>query len=290
MLRFRLLPLALFGAIVVAFAGCGDDGDARTEAGLRKAAESSARALLEGDFETAYRAVAKECRDQVSLDQFSTQARQAFTIVEAFFGVKMKDFEVEGVEIRNFTPDGADVAIDLRAPKGLEEMGGQAEFQPWKWEGGRWVLADCSGLLGDMAGGEPSATGTAVPLGSGPRLGEAVEAGDAIVTVHTVEDPARIDAPAEEGKRFIAFDVSVEAAKGSVNVNSFNFSVQSQDGYVFDPAFFGREPALGSTELQQGRRVRGWVSFEVPKDARIVALYANLGFVGPDTLVLDLTR
>lgn len=59
---------------------------------------------------------------------------------------------------------------------------------------------------------------------------------------------------------------------------------------MFEPAFLGREPALGSTELQQGRRVRGWVTFEVPKDARIVALYANLGFVGPDTLVLDLTR
>jgi hypothetical protein len=298
MVRIRWFVLALLGAIAVALAACGGgNGDARTEEGLRKAAETAARASLKGDFKAFYNTFSKECRDQVSREAFEAQSRLAFTFVETFLGVKMKDFEVESVEIRNFTPDAAEVAIKLRPPKGAEMFSDPGEFESWKWENGRWVVAECTGLLGDLApgggstdfgGGGPSAT--AVPLGSGPRLGEAVKVDAATVTVNAFEDPAKVDANPAEGSRFVAFDVTIEATTGPVSVSSFSFTAQSKDGFVFDAAFFGRQPELRSQDLAQGRKIRGWVTFEVPRDQRIVALFANFSFSGADTLVADLTR
>jgi hypothetical protein len=256
-----------------------------------------AEAMLAGDYRKAYDSVSKECRDQVTFEEFESTMKLGVTFVEAFLGVKFKDFEITDVQVRNFTPDGGEVGITLKPPKeipGFDELEGAGDFEPWKWEDGKWVAADCSGLGGGPFGDDgdgATAAPTVPPPGSGPKLGETVDAGPARVTVHAVEDPARnTDGEPERGNRFVAIDVSIQAARGSVAVATFDFTVQDESGYVYDAAFFGRAPELRMTDLAQGRQVRGWVTFEVPQGAKLVAVYADLDFPKPETLILDLTR
>ena len=298
MLRLRALAALALGAAVILFAAAcgGGDGQARTEEGLKRAAREAAEGLFKGDYRKWYDSYAKECRDQVDFKEFESTTRLGVVFIEQLAGVKLKDFKVAGVEVRNFTKDGAEVAVTIEAPKaaeGFEDFAGAGEFEPWKWEDGRWVAADCSGLAGGSGDdfGDSGPAPTVPPPGSGPKLGETVEAGKARVTVHAVEDPARApDAVVEPGRRLVAIEVSIEAAKGSVSVATFDFTVQDEQGYTYDPAFFGREPALKMTDLAQGRTIRGWVTFDVPKDAKLVAVYADLDFPKPETLVADLTR
>ncbi|WBL37420.1 DUF4352 domain-containing protein [Tepidiforma flava] len=300
MTRPRPVLLALLGALAVILAvACGGGGSQpRTENGLETAARQAAEAMIKGDYRKAYDAFSKECREQVPFSEFESTTKLGVMFLEAFAGVKFKDFEITKVEVRNFTEDGGEVSITMKPPKALEGFGeGAGEFEPWKWEDGKWVVADCSGLGGggglfdgDADGGS-SAAPTVPPPGSGPKLGETVDAGSARVTVRAVEDPVRdtVFAPGD-GKRYVAFDITIEAARGKVSVSGFDFTVQDEDGFVYDYAIAGREPALKMTDLAQGRQVRGWVTFEVPQDAKLVALYADLDFPRPETLVLDLTR
>jgi hypothetical protein len=297
MLRFRTLAALALGAIVLTLAGActGGGGQARTEEGLKRAAREATEAVFKGDYRAVYDSFAKECRDQVDYKEFEATTRLGVAFVEQLAGVKLKDFKVTGVEVRNFTKDGAEVSVTNQAPKaaeGFEGLAGAGDFEAWKWEDGRWVATNCSGLGGGAGDfGDSGPAPTVPPPGSGPKLGETVEAGKARVTVHAVEDPARApDAVVEAGRRLVAVEVSIEAAKGSVSVATFDFTVQDEKGYTYDPAFFGREPALKMTDLAQGRTVRGWVTFDVPKDAKLVAVYADLDFPKPETLVADLTR
>lgn len=297
--RPRPILLALLGAFaVILAAACGGGGSQpRTEAGLKNAARQAAEAMIKGDYRKAYDSFSKECREQVPFSEFESTTKLGVVFLEAFTGVKFKDFEVTNVEVRNFTEDGGEVSITMKAPKELDGFGEEpGEFERWKWEDGKWVVADCSGLggdglFGDDSGGDTSAAPTVPPPGSGPKLGETVDAGNARITVRAVEDPVRESTfSPDAGKRYVAFDITVEAARGKVSVSGFDFTVQDDDGFVYDYAIAGREPALKMTDLAQGRQVRGWVTFEVPQDAKLVALYADLDFPRPETLILDLTR
>lgn len=300
--RLRPALLAFVLAIAaLAAAACGGGGQQKSEDGLKKAARQAAESMVAGNYRAAYDAYAKECRDQVDFNEFEANARLAVVFVEAFLGVKLKDFNVTDVQVRNFTGDAGEVSVTIKPPKdipGFDDLDEPGTFEPWKWEDNRWVVADCAALSdggffgGDGDGGDSSgAVPTVPPAGSGPRLGEEVTAGKAVVRVLTVEDPARVpNVDPNPGNRYIALDVSVQATSDRVSVSPFDFTVQDADGYVYDSTYFGREPALGSTDLAPGRTIRGWVTFEVPADARLVAAYASLDWPRPDTLILDFTR
>ncbi|WP_322796606.1 DUF4352 domain-containing protein [Tepidiforma sp.] len=298
----RLMAPIPFLLVLFAAAACGGgDGDSRTEEGLQEAARKATQAMLKGEYETAYNAFAKECRDQVSLEAFRSSTQLAMTFVQAFLGASLSEFSVEKVEVQNFSPDRGEVRVTLKPPQKLADRQDLADFtepnewEPWKWEDGRWVVADCSGLAGFGDAGDTGVDSgpqpTAVPLGSGPKLGETVDAGEVKVTVRAFEDPAQTS-PREpgEGQRFVAIDVVVEGVSGDPSVGAFDFSVQDRDGYVYPSSFGEREPALQMTQLAPGRQVRGWVTFEVPENADIVAVYADVAFPDPEVLVADLTR
>ncbi len=300
-LRPVVLAVLLALAALIATACGGSDGQQKSEEGLKKAARQAAEALLAGDYRVAYDAFAKACREKVDFKEFEATSRLGVVFVEGFLGVKFKDFKVTDVQVRNFTGDAGEVSITIKPPEeipGFEDFEEPGEFEPWAWEDGRWVTTDCSGLDeggffgdGDDAGTGSGAAPTVPPPGSGPRLGEQVTAGKAVVTVLAVEDPARaagFDPPA--GKRHVALEVSVEARSGEVSLSPFDFTVQGTDGYVYDSTYFGREPLLTSTDLAPGRTIRGWITFEVPADAKLAAAYTSLDWPRPETLIFDFTR
>lgn len=67
----------------------------------------------------------------------------------------------------------------------------------------------------------------------------------------------------DPGRRFVAFDVTIEQVGGSHLASEFNFQLTDVEGFAYDTAFLGAEPPLQMIDLGKGQKTRGWVTFEV---------------------------
>lgn len=296
----RVLPgiLAALVLLFVSACGGGGSGDAKSEEGLEKAVRRAAEGIFGGNLRDAYNSYSKECRDQTPYSEFAAGMQLAEAFMEAFTGTKLKDIKVKDVEVRNFEGDRAEARVIVEA-KGLDGFEtGEDDWAEWMWEDGKWVQVDCGDLGPDgVLGGAGDDTSTSdqqpVPApGSGPAVGTAIEAGGSRYTVHSIEDPAK---PGEffgpdPGKRWVVIEVTQEALDRQASGSPFDFTVQDKDGFIYDFEFGEKEPEFTSRELAPGQRQRGFITFEVPEDAELVAVWVDADFPKPHTLIADLTR
>jgi hypothetical protein len=138
--------------------------------------------------------------------------------------------------------------------------------------------------------------GTVEPAGqptSGPatqatsttyRVGDRVRIGDdqffGLLEVDLDVEPSGIAKPGE-GKKWIAVLAEIEgiAATGA-SYNPLFFTVRDSDGFEYAFTLFGKEPSLkSSNDLAPGDKVRGWVTFEVPKSATGLTLRYEAGLL-----------
>jgi len=292
----RALMMILAGAALLLAACGGDDGgDGKNEKGLEKAAERAAKGLFGGDLHDTYDAYSKECREQASFDQFKAGMVLAEAFMEAFTGAGFDDIEVKEVKTRNFDGEKGEALLVLDAG-GLEGFdSSEEEWSEWVWEDGAWVQTDCS----DMGGGADEGEASEIPTqevpkpGSGPAVGTPVEAGGSRYTVHSVTDPAPKGeyAQPKPGNRWITIEVTQEALEKKVSGGgAFDFSVQDKDGFIYDYTFGGKEPEFKMMDLAIGQRQRGFITFEVPENAEVVAIWVDANWPKPQTLIADLTR
>ena len=129
---------------------------------------------------------------------------------------------------------------------------------------------------------------TPTPL---PKAYRTIRVGDSYYTVNEVRDPVPSRYDAEEGKRLVAIDVTQKAAGNDVSYNPWYFSVQDSDGYLYDLGGYADvDPRFSSGNLNIGQIVRGWVSFEIPEAATLVAVLVESGIFGPNVVIADLTE
>ncbi|MCO5201114.1 MAG: DUF4352 domain-containing protein [Chloroflexi bacterium] len=292
--------LAALAFVFVAACGGGDGGDAKSEAGLEKAVRRAAEGIFGGDLHDAYGAYSKECREETSYEEFAAGMKLAEAFMEAFTGAKLKDIEVKDVEVRNFSGDRGEVklVVEARDIEGFDE-GQEEEWSEWVWEDGKWVQTDCGDLGpgGVLGGGDDAAPSDDEPQpvptpGAGSAIGTAVEAGGSRYTVHSIEDPAKAGEyfGPDPGKRWVVIEVTQEALDRQVSGSPFDFTIQDSDGFIYDFDFGEKEPEFSSRELAPGQRQRGFITFEVPEDAELVAVWVDADFPKPHTLIADLTR
>ena len=142
----------------------------------------------------------------------------------------------------------------------------------------------------------PTATAvlpTATPMPEPITMGTTVEAEGSKYTVHELRDPAPVSRfwEVEEGKRLVAVNVTQEGVTEGDASNPLYFSVQDEDGYVYQPKLGGTEldPQFGSGDLSPGKKRRGWIAFEIPRDAVIVSVWAEAEIFGTEVSIADLT-
>ena len=113
-----------------------------------------------------------------------------------------------------------------------------------------------------------------------------------IYTIHSVIDPAPERSSLTPGERAVAIDVSIEAVDNGSDYDEDDFVVQDSDGYIYEPDWLNRgvKPDLGSGTLAAGQRVRGWVNFNVPGQARISVVQLETGYGSPRVVIADLTK
>ena len=123
------------------------------------------------------------------------------------------------------------------------------------------------------------------------RLGETATAGGAALTVLTVEDPSTpgvlySDLP---GTKLVAVQVILENQSDAEMSISPTFGYLTDDqGYVYAAELFGRDGGLELSELAQGRKVQGWISFRVPEESKPVAFRYELEGYGGEFLTISL--
>ena len=312
----RQLMLGAFLAGGALLAACGGSDDGTSEDALKERVKESAEAIFQGEAREAYETFSEECQEEVSMSEFRSTLEVAAAFFEGFADMKLEDLEVTEVKIRNFEDDSAEAAIVVEAKDGNEAaeefLGDEDEYSRWEVEDGQWVLADCSDLgfdSGDDAADDDSddaaatptrttatvRTPTAAPTSAvRPKLGETAQLELAKYTVNAVQDNVagtEFFKP-KAGMRWIAFDVTIEAVK-ETTYNPFDFSVQDADAFVYDPAFVpvdSPSPDLSSGDLAVGERIRGWVFFEVPLNAKLNSVRVTPDFGKPATVIADLTK
>ncbi len=125
---------------------------------------------------------------------------------------------------------------------------------------------------------EPPATlpppAVAATEATGPSqtfLGDAVEFKGYAITGLAVQDPA---APgmlyqAKADKKLIAVEIIISDINGDpLPVNPFSLTLVDANGFAYQTALGVIDDELATLSLAAGEKLRGWVAFETPKDAR----------------------
>ena len=139
----------------------------------------------------------------------------------------------------------------------------------------------------------PIPTATPTPEPTPVAIGTTVEVGGSSYTLNEIVDPAPVGIfGVSEGRRLVALDVTqVGAGADSDSYNPLYFAVQDVEGYVYTPDLASADvaPLFGSGELASGQIVRGWVVFELPESAELIAVPVEPGVIGARTTIADFT-
>ena len=112
---------------------------------------------------------------------------------------------------------------------------------------------------------EPAAEGASAVRA---EPGQIAEAEHVRVVLHTITDPwlsENVFQQAPEGRRVVAFDVTVDfsAETGTHMANPFHFKLTDSADFAYAEILGGPEPSLNAISLGPGQKTRGWIAFEV---------------------------
>jgi hypothetical protein len=99
-------------------------------------------------------------------------------------------------------------------------------------------------------------------------------------TVHSM----RVAAPPDEYSHpdkgeFVVVDVTFAVTSGQMDYNPYDFSLQTVDDRVWEPAVGTFDPAFSSGTANVGQKIRGYITFDIPKIA-VTQLQLNGGSNG----------
>lgn len=126
------------------------------------------------------------------------------------------------------------------------------------------------------------------------KLGEKIITEDYILTVVNIETARQISKSIKtvEGKTFLSVEIVIE----SKNDTGFNISpnyarIKDSNNYEYTDLSNGKEPSLKSqTNLPKGEKVRGWVTFELPENAKELTLIYQTLMPIPIRISINLGR
>lgn len=130
-------------------------------------------------------------------------------------------------------------------------------------------LAATVGMSASVAVPTPEPTATPAKVGSRLVFTSTDDDSNAlyltIVRVQTWRSTNQFLDPAA-GNKFVTADVLFQGKAGEIDARAGEFTITDADGYVYDIAPMWRETSLPyDISLKKGKKVRGWLTFEVPK-------------------------
>lgn len=127
------------------------------------------------------------------------------------------------------------------------------------------------------------------------KIGDEVKFSNYIMQVTNVEVGKTYNSvwKPKEGKKLVAVEVLItNNSQEKVDYNPLSdFDLTDENGYEFSlAAFGGKDPAMGAGEIPPGRKVRGWISFEVEKASKKFELIYSPGFFNSQKLYINLEK
>lgn len=118
---------------------------------------------------------------------------------------------------------------------------------------------------------QPVTTAAQVTTAASAGNGNTQQAGIYKVTLNNMEKGELYQQfiKAQEGNTFISFDMTVESLGDGASVNPFYCKLVDSDGFNYTTTLPVKTPSLAAeNDLVKGQKIRGWVSFEIPKKAK----------------------
>jgi hypothetical protein len=118
-------------------------------------------------------------------------------------------------------------------------------------------------------------------LGTAPVADSADPEISAILTVHKIDRNRKATSNIwrpEKNNVFVSVEITVEntSATKEFQVKYWGFKLQNKDGNQFDMSVVSKgiaQPPVIDTTLKKGRKIKGWVSFELPKELVTVPMF-----------------
>jgi hypothetical protein len=140
---------------VVLLTACGGGGTSSpkapaNEAGLQGAVKGFNDALFSGDTGDAYAYFTKECRSEVSKNEFGALAQLGLAFLAGFSDFDPSELRTGDVEVQNLTASIAEARYEILDPNGdvFSSLDEQA-WAEWVYEEGGWRTPDCSDFSGE---------------------------------------------------------------------------------------------------------------------------------------------
>jgi hypothetical protein len=151
------------------------------------------------------------------------------------------------------------------------------------------------GLVKPPAGHTPLLEPTSsAPAASLPRLGDVVENFGYSLTATAVQDPAKPGMlyKAKNGYKLISVEIVVGNISGDqLSINPMNAYLVDMNGFVYAIELGGVDNQLSLADLNKGEKVKGWVAFTIPADAKPYSIkYAIETFNANQILQSGLTK
>jgi uncharacterized protein DUF4352 len=124
-----------------------------------------------------------------------------------------------------------------------------------------------------------------------PKLGDVVSQDGYTLSASEVEDPAKPGAFSniQKGMRLVAVEIAVGVETGAkITVNPLYAVLVDTDGFLYKAALGGRDGQIALMDLNPGERVKGWVSFQLPPNAKLEGIKYNVS--GNITLETGLSK
>ena len=129
-----------------------------------------------------------------------------------------------------------------------------------------------AGPVSNQGAAQAAPTAATLKLG---QIGETIALNGYTLTVNSVQKLDNFDTSNDIGKAkagniMLAVDITIGSNKAKgVSANGLYASVKDGQGYKYDFTVFGqKEPRIaGTNDIPAGDKVRGWITFEVPKNA-----------------------
>ncbi len=122
------------------------------------------------------------------------------------------------------------------------------------------------------------------------KIGDKVELGDYIVEVAAIEDVSATDMwKPDKGNKFVAIEVVYENISDEpAPYNVYDWTLFDSDSYSYQPAISIKEPTLNSGDLNSGKKVRGWITFEVPEESSKYSVQFNPNWLSNENVEIVL--
>jgi hypothetical protein len=117
------------------------------------------------------------------------------------------------------------------------------------------------------------------------KVGEEVKLGDYVIKVNKMEDYTPSDEmfSAKKGMKMVVLEVEYSNATTDkqINANPFDWSASDNKGYSYDIGSSSdtKEPSLNDKTINPGGKVKGWLTFEIPKDSKLTKAQFTPGII-----------